>query len=61
VRERIRRPDFGHLEVEVTVDDPKAYTKQWTVTFKQNIVLNTELVDEMCVENEKSSKHMVGK
>jgi len=61
VRERIRRPDFGHLEVEVTVDDPKAYTRPWTLTFKQNIVLNTELVDEMCVENEKSNKHMVGK
>jgi hypothetical protein len=61
VRERIRRPDFGHLEVEITVDDPKAYTKPWTLTLKQNIVLNTELVDEMCVENEKSWKHMVGK
>jgi hypothetical protein len=61
VRERIRRPDFGHLEVEITVDDAKAYTKPWTVSFKQNIVLNTELVDEMCIENEKSNKHMVGK
>jgi len=61
VRERIRRPDFGHLEVEVTVDDAKAYTRPWTVTFKQNVVLNTELVDEMCVENEKSTRHMVGK
>ena len=29
--ERFRRPDFGHLEIEVTVDDPKAYTKLWTV------------------------------
>src|SRR5438445_9831899 len=35
VRERIRRPDFGHLEIEVTVDDPKAYTKPWTVTLRQ--------------------------
>jgi hypothetical protein len=61
VRERIRRPDFGHLEVEITVDDARAYTRPWTVTLKQNIVLNTELVDEMCVENEKSTKHMVGK
>jgi hypothetical protein len=43
VRERIRRPDFGHLEVEVTVDDPKAHTRPWTVTMKQAIVLNTEL------------------
>jgi hypothetical protein len=61
VRERIRRPDFGHLEVEIAVDDPKAYTKPWTLTMKQNIVLNTELVDEMCIENEKSSQRMVGK
>ena len=34
VREQIRRPDFGHLEIQVTVDDPKAYTKPWTVTLK---------------------------
>jgi hypothetical protein len=61
VRERIRRPDFGHLEVEVTVDDPKAYTRPWTVTMKQAIVLDTELVDEICLENEKSTQRMVGK
>ena len=61
VRERIRRPDFGHLEVEVTVDDPKAYSRPWTMTLKQAIVLNTELVDEICVENEKSTRHMIGK
>ena len=34
VREQIRRPDFGHLEIQVTVDDPKAYTKPWTVAIK---------------------------
>ena len=38
IREEIRRPDFGHLEIKVTVDDPKAFTKPWTVTFKQRIV-----------------------
>jgi len=58
VRERIRRPDFGHLEIEVTVDDPKAYTKPWTVTLKQQIAVDTELVDEICLENEKSFKNM---
>ncbi len=46
VREQIRRPDFGHLEIEVSVDDPKAYTKPWTVTLKQRIVVDTELIDE---------------
>ena len=58
VREQIRRPDYGHLEIEVTVDDPKAYTKPWTVTLKQRIVVDTELIDELCVENEQSLKHM---
>ena len=53
VREQIRRPDFGHLEIQVTVDDPKAYTKPWTVTLKQKIVVDTELIDEICLENEK--------
>ena len=59
VRERIRRPDYGHLEIEVTVDDSKAYTRPWTVTLKQNIVVDTELVDEICLENEKSK--LIGK
>jgi hypothetical protein len=58
VQERIRRPDYGHLEVGVTVDDPKAYTRPWTVTLHQRLALNTELVDEICLENEKSARHM---
>jgi hypothetical protein len=59
VRERIRRPDYGHLEIEVSVDDSKAYTRPWTVTLKQAIVVDTELVDEICLENEKS--RLIGK
>ncbi len=58
VQEKIRRPDYGHLEIEVTVDDPRAYTKPWTVTLHQRIALNTELVDEICLENEQSRKRM---
>jgi hypothetical protein len=58
VREQIRRPDFGHLEIQVTVDDPKAYTKPWTVTLKQRIVVDTELVDEICLENERDLSHL---
>ena len=58
VREQIRRPDFGHIEIQVTVDDPKAYTKPWTVTLKQRIVVDTELIDEICLENEQSLKHL---
>ena len=58
VREQIRRPDFGHLEIQVTVDDPKAYTKPWTVTLKERVVADVELIDEMCLENEQSLKHL---
>jgi len=53
VRERIRRPDFGHIEIEVTVDDPKAYTKPWTVTLRQQFASDTELIDEICAEGER--------
>jgi len=58
LREQIRRPDFGHLEIEVTVDDPKAYTKPWTVKLRQQFAADTELTDEICAENEKSSEHL---
>jgi len=59
--ERIRRPSFGTLEVQITVDDPKAYTRRWTVEMPQKITLDTELIDEMCLENEKSSQRMRGR
>jgi hypothetical protein len=59
--ERISRPNFGTLQVRVTIDDPKAYTKPWTVEMNQEIWVDTELVDEMCLENEKSSQRMRGK
>jgi len=53
--ERLRRPTYGTLEIQVTVDDPKAYTRPWTVQMNQMITLDTELIDEMCLENEKSA------
>jgi hypothetical protein len=59
--ERFRRVNYGKLEIEITVDDPKAYTKPWTVTLNQFIVLDTDLLDYVCLENEKDLKHMVGR
>src|SRR5579862_8161499 len=59
--ERFRRPDFGHLEIEVTIDDPKAYTKPWTVTVYQRLLADTELIEFVCQENEKDSPHLAGK
>ena len=58
--ERFRRPNFGTLEVEVTVDDPKAYTRPWTVSVNQRIVVDTDLLEYACLENERSVQHLVG-
>src|SRR5688500_163216 len=58
LRERIRRPDFGHLEIEVTVDDPKAYTRPWSVTLRQQFAADTELNDEICAEGERFAKNL---
>ena len=58
VREEMRRPDLGHLEIQLTVDDPKAYTKPWTVLIKERLIADAELIDEICLENERSLQHM---
>jgi hypothetical protein len=58
VTERIRRVSYGHLEIEVTVDDPKAYTRPWTaVKMRHRLVPDDELIEFVCGENEKSSQH----
>ena len=54
----MRRPNYGTLDIELTVDDPKVYTRSWTVNMTQSIELDTELIDEFCVENEKSYQRM---
>ena len=59
--ERFRRVNYGRLEIDVTVNDPKAYTRPWTVKLNQLIVLNTELLDYHCLDNEKDAVHLVGK
>jgi len=60
VIERFRRPDFGHMEVQLTIDDPKAYTKPWTVKIPWVFFPDTDLLDWVC-ENEKDVQHIVGK
>ena len=44
ITERFRRLNFGQMDIEITVDDPKAYTKPWTITLHQEIKLDTDLV-----------------
>lgn len=59
--ERIRRPKFGRLEVQLTVNDPKAYTRPWSATRYLTLALDTELIEDVCNENNKNLPHMVGK
>ena len=56
--ERIRRPNYGTLEIEITIDDPKVFTRPFTVRMDQSIELDTDLIDEICLENEKSYERM---
>ncbi len=53
--ERFHRPTFGRLEIDVTVDDPKSYTKPFTVRINQQILADTELIEFICNENQRSS------
>src|SRR5438046_555047 len=56
--ERYRRRDFGHLDVKVTFDDPGAYTRPWTVSLPMELFPDTELLEAVCRENEKSLAHI---
>jgi hypothetical protein len=61
VTERFRRKDFGHMEVQITIDDPKAYTKPWTVTEQARLRPDTDLLEYICNENNVDVQHLSGK
>jgi len=56
--ERFRRPTFGTLEIDVTIDDAKAYTKPFTVRVNQRLMVDEEMIEFICNENEKSTDHI---
>jgi hypothetical protein len=61
ITERFHRVNYGHLEIEITINDLKAYTKPWTTKLTQTLMVNTDLLDFICLENEKDIAHMGGK
>jgi hypothetical protein len=61
VTERFSRPDIGHVDIDVTIDDPRAYTKPWSVRLGWNLLPDAELIESICEENNKDLPHMVGK
>jgi hypothetical protein len=58
VTERFRRSNLGSMQLQITVDDPKGYTRPWTATVNFTAVLDTELIDAACWENEKDVEHL---
>jgi hypothetical protein len=60
VTERITRPDFGHLEIEHIIEDPKTFTRPWSFTTHPSL-LKGELIEYICQENNKDLNHMIGK
>ena len=49
--ERFRRVSFGRMEIDITVNDPKAYTKPWTVRHAQDIMPDSDIIEFICEEN----------
>jgi hypothetical protein len=60
VTERFHRRDFGHLDVQVTIDDPKVYTKPFSVKFTELLLPDSDIVEYFCAENEKDRSHIEG-
>jgi len=59
--ERYRRRDAGHLEIQITIDDPKAYVKPWTVTQVMGLLPGAEVLEFACDENNRDIPHLPGK
>ena len=59
--ERYRRRDFGHMDIEVTLQDPAVYARTWTVRVKAELAADTELLEYVCNENSRDLEHWVGK
>jgi len=57
VTERFTRRDFGHLDLDITIDDPKAYLKPWRVKVPVNLLADSDLIETFC-ENEKDLGRM---
>jgi hypothetical protein len=58
ITERFQRIDFGHMELQITVDDPKSYTKPIAVKFGLRLLPDTDLIESFCAENEKDVQHL---
>ena len=58
VTERYSRPNIGRINIDVTIDDPKAYTKPWSVKLAWRLVPDTDLIESICEENNQAPLHI---
>lgn len=58
IRETYYRRDFGHMDLEVTLEDPKYYTRPFTIKTMLNLIPDTDVLENVCVENEKDRVHI---
>ena len=56
--ERYRRRDFGHMDVEMTFDDPQMYTKPFTIKIPHELLADSDIFESFCNENEKDRAHL---
>lgn len=61
VEERFSRRDFGHMELQITIDDPKTYTKPFSIKVNQLLVPDSDVIETVCAENEKDRAHFADK
>jgi hypothetical protein len=61
VTERFHRKDVGHMDLSITIDDPKMYTKPWTIVEDPHLLPDTELLEFICNENNVDLPHMSDK
>jgi hypothetical protein len=59
ITERLRRHDFGHLEFDITIDDPKVFTRPFTIKAVRLLAADTEILEDVC-ENETDGRHLSG-
>jgi hypothetical protein len=59
ITERMRRRDFGHMDYEITIDDPKAFTRPFTIKRERLLAPDTDLLEDYC-DNERDSRHLSG-
>jgi hypothetical protein len=61
LRERFHRLDVGHMDVDLTFDDPKTFTRPFTIKLKQSLLPDTDVLEDFCTDNERDQRHISGK